>query len=730
MELEQQFYLDFPYNAEFDHLPPSSSRLMRNLAEKMRRDKLNMYISELSSLVPIVAMATKRMDKTSVLRLSANFLRIHLSLKQSKKEKPKLAPEGLESNLSTTLLEAIEGFMLIVTSLGKVVYISDTVEKLLGHSQLDLMGQSLYTICHNGDHELLRHHLQPSSPFEAKEPERDASESADYVPRSPSFFGGRPEDTLTGLASGERRSFYVRLAERSMARGDPARHVTVHLIGYLRPPNNKKDAAKIAKAKKECSSTTSSSGVDEYLLVCVARPFRNKGITELSLMEAVQDEYVTRHLPDGRIIYSDHRIAFVAGYLTEEVMGLSAFNFIHQDDLPWATVANRQMFSSVEGQGYSVYRLRSKTGALIYLRTRGFLEFNKTTQKVETFVCINTLLTTDEGDKELEKERERITPFITFQQVTTTTSTNMSSSANSGTPALLSSQHLQSSSSSSASASSSSSLNALTTSTNAESNVPITTKTITTLTMRHRKEKPLTVVNKPPPSSTVTSSSLLSRIDFGSDFSIDEMTPLDEDDDPTDMKPLLLPPLELSSSSSHPPSDLHLNGDTLKELACCPSPGGSLLSSSDDKSTLLLLPETAGPSSSSSSSTTTLSLNDLDLTQSFADQQHNGQSIILTSQMSSSLSSSSSSSSPPPPTSTTTSMTTLMSPTGNLGRLKRSFAEVDDLVSQRTTSAKRPIVPAAFISTYTPIHHSSHLGTKWGSETTTTIIFDQHNNNG
>lgn len=78
------------------------------------------------------------------------------------------------------------------------------------------------------------------------------------------------------------------------------------------------------------------------MLVCVARPIRNKVITELSLMEAIQDEYVTRHLPDGRIIYSDHRIAFVAGYMTEEVMGLSAFHFIHQDDLPWATVANRQ----------------------------------------------------------------------------------------------------------------------------------------------------------------------------------------------------------------------------------------------------------------------------------------------------------------------------------------------------------------------------------------------------
>jgi len=67
-------------------------------------------------------------------------------------------------------------------------------------------------------------------------------------------------------------------------------------------------------------------------------------------MEAVQDEYITRHLPDGRIIYSDHRISFVAGYMTEEVIGMSAFNFIHQDDLPWATVANRQsrMFYSLK----------------------------------------------------------------------------------------------------------------------------------------------------------------------------------------------------------------------------------------------------------------------------------------------------------------------------------------------------------------------------------------------
>lgn len=52
---------------------------MRNRAEKMRRDKLNSYIGELATLVPMVARSAKRMDKTSILRLAATHLRIYQS---------------------------------------------------------------------------------------------------------------------------------------------------------------------------------------------------------------------------------------------------------------------------------------------------------------------------------------------------------------------------------------------------------------------------------------------------------------------------------------------------------------------------------------------------------------------------------------------------------------------------------------------------------------------------
>jgi len=68
---------------------------------------------------------------------------------------------------------------------------------------------------------------------------------------------------------------------------------------------------------------------------------------------------------------------------------------------------------------------------------------------------------------------------------------------------------------------------------------------------------------------------------------------------------------------------------------------------------------------------------------------------------------------------------------GNLfPRLKRSLAEVEDL-GLVSSSAKRSILPTSFLTSYNPLHrHSPHLGNKWGAEKTSTIIFDQHNNNG
>lgn len=60
------------------------------------------------------------------------------------------------------------------------------------------------------------------------------------------------------------------------------------------------------------------------------------------LIEACKYEYKTRHLIDGRIVMCDQRISVVAGYMTDEVAGLSPFTFMHKDDVRWVIVALKQ----------------------------------------------------------------------------------------------------------------------------------------------------------------------------------------------------------------------------------------------------------------------------------------------------------------------------------------------------------------------------------------------------
>lgn len=57
----------------------SNPRASRNMAEKQRRDNLNRNISEMAALLPIVAGSSRRMDKISILRLAAVFLRTQYS---------------------------------------------------------------------------------------------------------------------------------------------------------------------------------------------------------------------------------------------------------------------------------------------------------------------------------------------------------------------------------------------------------------------------------------------------------------------------------------------------------------------------------------------------------------------------------------------------------------------------------------------------------------------------
>lgn len=62
--------------------------------------------------------------------------------------------------------------------------------------------------------------------------------------------------------------------------------------------------------------------------------------------------------------------------------------------------------------GESCYRLMSRTGQFIYLRTRGFLDVDEDTRQVHSFVCVNTLMSEEEGRQLVKEMKKKFSAII------------------------------------------------------------------------------------------------------------------------------------------------------------------------------------------------------------------------------------------------------------------------------------------------------------------------------
>lgn len=94
---------------------------------------------------------------------------------------------------------------------------------------------------------------------------------------------------------------------------------------------------------------------------------------------------------------------------------------MHQDDVRWVIVALRQMYDCNSDYGESCYRLLARNGKFIYLNTKGYLEIDKGTNKVHSFVCVNTLLNEEEGKRKVQEMKNKFSIIINGKLPTNTT---------------------------------------------------------------------------------------------------------------------------------------------------------------------------------------------------------------------------------------------------------------------------------------------------------------------
>jgi PAS domain-containing protein len=86
----------------------------------------------------------------------------------------------------------------------------------------------------------------------------------------------------------------------------------------------------------------SLQAVEDWILTCIVKPVKSRSILELSLFQAVQDEYYTRHLLDGQIVNADQRISVVAGYTVSEVLGHTGFSYVLDEDKALTAILHKE----------------------------------------------------------------------------------------------------------------------------------------------------------------------------------------------------------------------------------------------------------------------------------------------------------------------------------------------------------------------------------------------------
>lgn len=367
--------------------PKASDRESRIRAEKKRRSQYNLLISELVSLLPPATNSPRKIDKTSVLRLAANELRNHHvfgnTIKCDHQHEPWSKMLGF--------LDMLGGFIITITCRGRISNVSPNVQDKLGHCYIDLLGQNIYEYIHPDDVETLRQHIYP-----------------------PELHTGHESVKLFEA----RHDFMVRII-RSGSRSDPPRYEQCRIDGSMRKADNAtsctvQDEQIIRRQRVRKTRTFLSSGND-YVFIGMVRVVTNALPPRITPPTAYS-EYWTRHLMDGRIVQVDQSISLVAGYMTEEVTGTSAFFYMHKEDVRWVICVLRQMYDQSKEFGESFYRLMSRTGDFLYMRTRGFLEIDPQTKQVQSFVCINSVIGEEYGKQMLEEMKLKYSMIVNVKQ--------------------------------------------------------------------------------------------------------------------------------------------------------------------------------------------------------------------------------------------------------------------------------------------------------------------------
>ncbi|XP_010864695.2 neuronal PAS domain-containing protein 4-like [Esox lucius] len=271
-------------------------------ASKARRDQINEEIRNMRALLPIIQDDQERMSYLHSMAVITAYIRTNLLFQGLSTYQSHLAssfPCSAVCPPYDSFLPALQGFIVVLSSQGRLVYVSENVSDYLGLSMVDvLQGDTFYDMVETQDIETVRSHLDV--------------------------------DSITSTE----RSFVCRM-HTSKAFRLLHGHCSILVQGryqeVLRPPS---------------MSSPGQSPPLETVFVGLCTPTVNRLHSSTS---SSRSSFDSLHKPDMSFTGVDDSVIFHLGYSSEELIGRSWYSLLHPEDLHLTACSHKSLMQADEG---------------------------------------------------------------------------------------------------------------------------------------------------------------------------------------------------------------------------------------------------------------------------------------------------------------------------------------------------------------------------------------------
>ncbi|XP_043276854.1 circadian locomoter output cycles protein kaput isoform X2 [Venturia canescens] len=335
-----------------------TKRKFRNLSEKKRRDQFNMLVNELGSMV---TANTRKMDKSTVLRSTILFLKNHdeVAVRSRVHEIQEDWKPSFLSNEEFThlILEALDGFIMVFSSNGRIYYASESVTSLLGYLPSELAKATIYEITYQEDQSHLYNILL--------NPGNDRDQS--------------------GVNEENQVSFTCHIRRGGLDFREETIYELVQFVGYFRSDT---DIETLLPNNRTSGTIVNDT---ECIFVGTGRLRTPQLIRDMSFVESSKSEFTSKHSLEWKFLFLDHRAPPIIGYLPFEVLGTSGYDYYHVDDLEKVVLCHESLMQKGEGTSCH-YRFLTKGQQWIWLKTRFYIDYNQWNSKPEFIVCTHNVV--------------------------------------------------------------------------------------------------------------------------------------------------------------------------------------------------------------------------------------------------------------------------------------------------------------------------------------------------